>query len=414
MFLPDQWPAYYRRAKGASVWDLDEIEYVDMTISGVGACPLGFADEDVDNAVIGAIREGSMSTLNCPEEVELAALLCELHPWAEMARFTRSGGEAMAVAVRIARARTRRSVVAVCGYHGWSDWYLAANRSGPDVLGSEGLLLPGLDPAGVPAELAGTTVAFRHNDVDELHATVKAHAAGLAAIVIEPQRGQRPTEEFLGGARELADEAGAVLIFDEITSALRLTEGGVHTLYGVDPDLAVFAKAIGNGFPIAAIIGVADVMESAQTSFISSTFWTERTGPCAALATLRKFADVDGPRRMIDAGRFVQRTWSEAGASAGLDVTVGPADMPSLSHLGFEHPDQQAVRTLYTQLMLDRGYLDNGTFYATCAHRRAILERWAADCRDAFSELAVAIRTDSVRAELRGPVAHQGFERLTA
>jgi glutamate-1-semialdehyde aminotransferase len=413
MFLPDQWPAYYHRAKGASVWDLDGAEYVDMTISGVGTCPLGFADEDVDNAVIDAVREGSMSTLNCPEEVELAELLCELHPWAEMARFTRSGGEAMAVAVRIARAHTRRSVVAVCGYHGWSDWYLAANRSGTDVLGSEGLLLAGLDPGGVPPELAGTTVAFRHNDVDELHATVKAHAARLAAIVIEPQRGERPTDEFLGEARELADETGAVLIFDEISSALRLTVGGVHALYGVDPHLAVFAKGIGNGFPIAAVIGVSEVMKSAQTSFISSTFWTERVGPTAALATLRKFLDLDGPTPLIDAGKCVQRTWKDAAASAGLSVSAGHPDMPPLSHLTFEHPDQRAVRTLYTQLMLDRGYLDNGTFYATCAHRPEVLDRWAGAVGDAFSELSVAVQNDTVRAELRGPVAHQGFERLT-
>lgn len=413
MFLPDQWPAYYRRAKGASVWDLDDVEYVDMTISGVGSCPLGFADDDVDNAVIEAIREGSMSTLNCPEEVQLAELLCQLHPWAEMARFTRSGGEAMAVAVRIARARTRRSVVAVCGYHGWSDWYLAANRPGVDVLGGEGLLLPGLDPAGVPPELTGTTVAFRHNSVEELDATVEAHAANLAAIVIEPQRDRRPTDVFLSRARELADETGAILIFDEITSALRLTVGGVHLLFGVNPDLAVFAKAIGNGFPIAAIIGVADVMASAQDSFISSTFWTERTGPTAALATLRKFAEVDGPARLTEAGAFVQATWREAGASAGLAVNVGPAEMPPLSHLGFEHPDGQAVRTLYTQLMLDRGYLDNGTFYATCAHQPELLARWSADCLDAFAELAVAVKRDRLRAELRGPVAHLGFERLT-
>lgn len=413
MFLPDNWPAYYRRAEGAAVWDLDGVQYTDMTTSGVGSCPLGYADEDVNAAVIQAVKDGSMATLNCPEEVELAELLCELHPWAQMCRFARTGGESMAIAVRIARARTRRSVVAVCGYHGWADWYLAANRTTDDALGEEGLLLGGLDPGGVPKELAGTTVAFKHNDVDALRAIVREHAGRLAAIVCEPQRGERPLPGFLEAARELADEAGAVLVFDEISSALRLTAGGVHLLYGVEPDIAVFAKAIGNGFPIAAVIGVAEVMEAAQTTFVSSTYWTERIGPTAALATLRKFAALDGPRRLVETGRRVQGIWSQAAAASGLEVAVGHPDMPPFSHLDFKHPQAQAVRTLYCQLMLERGYLDNGNFYATCAHSEDVLARYSDAVADAFARLADAVHGGRVNEELEGPVAHTGFARLT-
>jgi glutamate-1-semialdehyde aminotransferase len=151
MFLPDQWPSYYSRARGVEVWDLDGNKYIDMSYNGIGACVLGAADPDVDEAVKAAIDAGSMSTLNAPEEVELAELLCELHPWAEMVRYARSGGEAMAIAVRIARAKTRRDRVAFCGYHGWHDWYLAANLAEEKAL--DGHLLPGLEPTGVPRGL---------------------------------------------------------------------------------------------------------------------------------------------------------------------------------------------------------------------------------------------------------------------
>ena len=412
-FLPDQWPAYYDRAQGVSVWDLDGVRYVDMTSNAVGSCPLGFADDEVNAAVIAAVSDGSMATLNCPEEVELAELLCQLHPWAEMCRFARTGAESMAIAVRIARARTRRSVVAVCGYHGWSDWYLAANHAQPDALGGEGLLLAGLDPGGVPRELAGTTLTFRHNDLDGLHEIVREQSDRLAAIVCEPQRAERPSPGFLEGLREIADRTGAVLIFDEISAALRLTAGGVHVLYDVVPDLAVFAKAISNGFPMAAVIGTANVMDAAQTSFISSTYWTERVGPTAALATLRKFDRINGAELLVDAGRTVQATWTRAAHEAGLEVNVGHRDMPPLSHLEFGCPNPQAVRTLYCQLMLERGYLDNGSFYATTAHTPEVLQTYDEVARDAFVHLARIVHDDRVNDELRGPVAQTGFARLT-
>lgn len=319
----------------------------------------------------------------------------------------------MAIAVRIARARTRRSVVAACGYHGWSDWYLAANHAEPDALGEEGLLLPGLDPGGVPEELTGTTLTFRHNNIDGLHAISRRHRDGLAAIICEPQRAERPVPGFLEGLREIADKTGAVLIFDEISAALRLTDGGVHLRYGVTPDLAVFAKAISNGFPMAAVIGTAEVMDAAQTSFISSTYWTERIGPTAALATLRKFARIQGPDRLVAAGRAVQEIWSTTAQEAGLKVSVGHPDMPPISHLEFDHPQPQAVRTLYCQMMLERGYLDNGNFYASCAHTSQVLEQYADVVRDVFDQLSRVVQEDRVSSELRGPVAETGFARLT-
>ena len=220
MFLPGQWPTYFKSAKGAEVVDLDGKTYLDMSYCGIGATILGFADPDVDAAVKTAIDMGSMSTLNCAEDIELAELLVELHPWADMVRFGRAGGEAMAIAIRIARAATGRDMVAFCGYHGWHDWYLSANLGETTAL--DGHLLPGLDTKGVPRGLAGLMHPFHFNKLDEIEAIVATHGERLAAIVMEPVRSSEPEPAFIKGIRALADRCGAVLIFDEVTSGLRI------------------------------------------------------------------------------------------------------------------------------------------------------------------------------------------------
>lgn len=409
MFAPGQWPGYYSRAKGCETWDLDGNRYIDMSINGIGANVLGFADPDVDAAVKAAIEAGSSSSLNCPEEVELADLLCELHPWADMVRYARSGGESMAIAVRIARAHTRRDKVAFCGYHGWSDWYLAANLGATQAL--DGHLLPGLDPAGVPRGLAGTALPFRYNHAEELERILKEHRGEVGAVVMEPIRDHDPEGGFLQRARELADEHGAVLVFDEITAAMRLTTGGAHLTLGVEPDIAVFAKAIGNGYPIGAVVGRRDVMQAAQSTFISSTNWTERVGPAAALATIRKHRRLDVAPRLVEAGRAVQRGWTEAAAEAGLKVHV--SGIPPLSHFDVEGPDGKALQTLFTQRMLERGFLASGRYYATYAHRDEHIAAYLEAVRDVFRELAEAAAKGDVQRRLGGPVAHSGFRRLT-
>ncbi|MFN8456750.1 MAG: aminotransferase class III-fold pyridoxal phosphate-dependent enzyme [Anaerolineae bacterium] len=408
MFLPEQWPSYYSRAKGVTVWDLDDQPFIDMSYNGIGACILGAADPDVDEAVKAAINKGSMSTLNCPEEVELADLLCELHPWATMVRYARSGGEAMVLAVRIARAYTRRDKVAFCGYHGWHDWYLAANLAEDNAL--DGHLLPGLEPAGVPRGLLGTALPFRYNHLEELQEIVAKHRGELAAIVMEPIRGDDPEPGFLEGVRAIAAEIGAVLIFDEITAGFRLNTGGAHLLYGIEPDLAVFAKAISNGYPMAAIIGRGEVMQAAQTTFISSTYWTERIGPAAALATIRKHARCEVAPHLIRMGELVQTGWQIAAERAGLPIHVG--GIKPLSHFGFEGEMAQAAHTLFTQLMLQHGFLAGKGFYATFAHQDEHVESYLGAVETTFGVIAQALAQGTVLDLLKGPVAHTGFRRL--
>ena len=315
MFLPEQWPNYYAKAKGAEVWDLDGRRLRDFTHCAVGTCPLGFADPDVDAAAMEAIRRGSMSTLNSPDELALAELLIALHPWAEMARFVRAGAEAVAMAVRIARAATGRDQVAVCGYHGWFDWYLAANVG--DTRNLDGHMLPGLDPKGVPRVMSGTALPFAYNDIAALDRILDGVDGGLAAIVMEPRRDMEPEPGFLQAVRERADRYGAVLIFDEVTSGFRMNTGGIHMTMGVEPDLAVFAKGMSNGYAMGAVIGRTAVMEAAQTSFISSTYWTEAIGPAAALAAIRKHRDLDVASHLIRIGTRIQAGWTEAARRPG-------------------------------------------------------------------------------------------------
>jgi glutamate-1-semialdehyde 2,1-aminomutase len=409
MFLPEQWPSYYSRAKGVEVWDLDGRKYIDMSWNGVGACILGAADPEVDSAVKAAIEAGSMSTLNCPEEVELADLLCELHPWAEMVRYARSGGEAMTIAVRIARAHTRRDKIAFCGYHGWHDWYLAANLAEDSAL--DGHLLPGLEPAGVPRGLLGTALPFRYNHFEELQAIVTQNRNELAAIVMEPIREHEPQPGFLDQVRAIAAEIGAVLIFDEITAGFRLTSSGAHLLYGIEPDLAVFAKAISNGYPMAAIIGRGEVMQAAQQTFISSTYWTDRIGPVAALATIRKHQRCQVAQHLIRMGELIQVGWQIAAERAGLPIEV--SGLKPLSHFTFKGENSQAAQTLFTQLMLERGFLATKVFYATYAHQDEHIESYLAAVEDSFVVVAQALEQGSLSKMLKGPVAHTGFRRLT-
>jgi glutamate-1-semialdehyde 2,1-aminomutase len=410
MQAPGLWPAYFQSAKGIEVTDLDGRVYRDFSTMGIGACLLGYACPAVDEAVIARIRRGSASTLNPPEEVGLAGRLVALHPWAQQARFTRAGGEAMAAAVRIARAVTGRSAVAVCGYHGWHDWYLAANLAEGDAL--RGHLLPGLEPAGVPVELAGTTLTFRYNQPAELEAIAANQGARLAAIVMEPMRHDPPQDGFLKKVRATADRLGAVLIFDEITSGWRSNAGGLHLTLGVAPDLAVFAKALANGYPIGAVIGRAAVMEGAQRAFISSTSWTEGIGPTAALATLDEFERQQPWTHIAAVGRRVTDGWGELGRRHGLPVAVKMGG--NLCALQFDLGDESnAARTLFTQEMLLRGFLAGAGFYPCAAHTLGAVDDYLAAADHVFRGIAEAVASGGCRARLKHREADQGFRRLT-
>jgi len=410
---PDQfswgvWPGYYSHAKGATVWDLDGNEYLDMSIGGIGATVLGYADPDVDQAVKEAIDKGVATSLNCPEEVELAQVLCELHPWADMARFARTGGEAMAIAVRIARAATGKDKVAFCGYHGWHDWYLAANLGTENALGE--YLLSGLEPNGVPRGLEGTALPFHYNNLEELETIAKNHGKELGVIVIEAIRNDEPTKEFKDGVREIADQTGAVLVVDEISSGFRFLTGGAHLKFGIKPDMAVFSKALGNGYAISAVIGKKEVMQAAQSTFISSTNWTERVGPVAALAMIEKHKRVNAGKHLVALGEKMQDGWKNVAGKAGLEIDVG--GIAPLSHFSFDNPLAPEMKAYFVQLMLGEGILATTSYYAMWAHSEENVDFYLKNVERAFMEIEDRINMDKINSVLLGEKSGVGFGRL--
>jgi glutamate-1-semialdehyde 2,1-aminomutase len=408
MFLPEQWPAYFSRSKGCTVWDLDDNAYLDVSIMAIGTNTLGYGNERVDAAVRAVIDKGNMSTFNCPEEVALAEKLVELHPWGDMVRLARSGGEANAIAIRIARAASGRDKVAICGYHGWHDWYLSANLGETDEL--DGHLLPGLDPAGVPRHLKGSVLTFPYNDLDALRALIAQHP-DLGVVKMEVSRNMGPAEGYLEGVRQLCDQHGLVLIFDECTSGFRETYGGLHKKYGVAPDMCMFGKALGNGYAITAVLGRRSVMEAAQKTFISSTFWTERIGPAAALATLEEMAVQRSWEVISEQGRKIGQRWKALGASLSLPLSV--AGLPALTSFGIDAPDWLKYKTFITQEMLRQGFLAGNSVYVCTQHTDAVLEQYF----EAFAPVLARVADffhgrGSVDEALEGPVCHGGFKRL--
>jgi len=376
---------------------------------GVGACPLGYADQDVNTAVKKAIDDGSMSSLNCPEEVMLARTLCDLHPWASMARFAKTGGEAMAIAVRIARVKRKRDVVLFCGYHGWNDWYLAANIMDDSALDDH--LLAGLSPQGVPKALKGTAIPFEYNDQETFLKLIEKYADEIAAVVMEPIRNHYPKEGFLETIRQVTKQHEIVLIFDEITSGWRLTVGGAHLELGVNPDVAVFAKGMSNGFPISAIIGTTDVMSAANETFISSTYWTEKIGLAAALATIEKMKRVNLPAHLNAIGEKVQTTWRDLAEKYQLAIKV--TGIYPLSHFSFEHKEHLILKTLFIQLMLEKGYLASNSFYVCYVHTVKVVDKYLEAVDEVFKGVSIAVLSGDPERHLKGPVCQTGFQRLT-
>lgn len=406
MFLPDQWPAYFSKAKGCKVWDLDGNEFIDMCIMGIGTNILGYGHPEVDDAVRKTIDAGNMSTFNCPEEVYLAEKLIELHSWADMARLARTGGEANAIAIRIARAATGKDKVAICGYHGWHDWYLSANLG--DNKGLDGHLLPGLQPNGVPRNLKGTVFPFNYNNYAELEDLVNAQDIGV--IKMEVVRNMGPEDNFLHKVRKLATERGIVLIFDECTSGFRETFGGLHKKYGVEPDMAMFGKALGNGYGITATIGKREVMEAAQTTFISSTFWTERIGPTAALKTLEVMGRIQSWDTITQTGLGIRQGWQNLADKHGLKISHW--GLPSLTGFTFQSEHALAYKTLITQEMLAKGYLAGNSVYVCIEHTPEIVAGYFEALDPIFALIKQCEEGRDVMSLLKGPVCHGGFKRL--
>jgi glutamate-1-semialdehyde aminotransferase len=407
MFLPEHWPSYYDEAKGCKIIDLDGNEFIDMSIMGIGTNTLGYGNKKVDNAVLDVVRKGNMSTFSCPEEVQLAEKLIELNPWADMVRFARTGGEANSIAIRIARAASGKDKVAICGYHGWHDWYLSANHNGGDGLSKH--LLAGLNPSGVPKNLKDTVYPFNYNNYEELLSIVENNDIGV--IKMEVVRNFGPEDNFLQKVRDLATKKGIVLIFDECTSGFRETFGGIYQKYNVTPDMAMYGKTIGNGYALTTVVGKEEFMKAAETTFISSTFWTERIGPTAALATLDEMERLKSWEVITRKGNEIRDLWSKIGNQNKVEISI--AGIPALSTYSFASENALKYKTFVTQEMLKKGILASTNFYASVAHKAEYIKLYGEALDDVFKDISKCeneiLNIDNL---LEGPVCHSGFKRL--
>lgn len=365
LYLPDNWPSYFKKAKDSTLIDLDNNQYTDMMFL-VGTNSMGYTNKNIDNAVIDTIKNSNMSSLNAPEEVYLAEKLIKLHPWAEMVRFARSGGEANAISIRIARAATDKQNIAFCGYHGWHDWYLSANLKNKDNLNKH--LMNDLPILGVDRKLKNSSFPFEYNNFKKLLELVEKKNIGI--IKMEVSRNIEPNNNFLKKVRLLCNKKNIILIFDECTSGFRQTYGGLHKYYGVNPDIAMFGKALGNGYAINAIIGKRNIMEYAQKTFISSTFWTERIGSVAGLATLQEMKRQQSWKKITKLGKKIKLNWLKISKNYDYDIEIGGLD--AIPNFIFKNVNNLIHKTYFTQEMLKKKYLASNLIFVSTVHDKVI------------------------------------------
>jgi len=405
-FLPLKWPTYFLKSKGCTVYDLDRKKYYDM-IMAIGTNILGYSHSSINKSVTQAIKKGTMSTLNCPEEPLLAKKLLQLHKWADQIKFARTGGEANAIAIRIARSFTGKDKVAICGYHGWHDWYLAANLSGKEKLKEH--LLPGLEPKGVPKNLKNTIFPFSYNNFDELLTLVKKYDIGT--IKMEVSRNYLPHNNFLSNVRKLANKKKIVLIFDECTSGFRQSFGGIHKYFGVNPDMATFGKSLGNGHPITAIIGKKKIMNSSQSSFISSTFWSERVGFVAALKTLEIMEKTRSWEKITKMGNYIKKNWNDLAIKNGLEIEI--LGIPAICSFKIINKYSDYYTTYITQEMLAKGFLANNSVYVSTTHSKKIITKYLNALDQCFKKIKQCENgKTSIKKLLKGPINEKSLIRL--
>ena len=406
--LPGIWPTYFTSAKGCRVKDLDGNKYIDFSLMGVGTNILGYGDPTVDNAVKKIIEKGNMSTLNCPEEVKLAEKLIEIHPWFQMVKFARTGGEANSVAIRIARAASGKDNIAICGYHGWHDWYLSANLNNNRAQALDKHLLSGLEIKGVPKKLKKTVFPFDYGNISQLEKIVKRENIGV--IKMEVCRNTLPNINFLKKVRTIANKNNIVLIFDECTTGFRQTFGGLHKITGVIPDMAIFGKALGNGYAITAIVGKKIVMENSQKSFISSTFWTERIGPTAALKTIEIMKKRKTWETITKIGTKIQNRWKQLADYSNLKIKIN--GIPSLTNFTFLGNKNLLYKTLITQEMLKYNFLASNAVYCCIKHNDIIVDKYFDKLEKIFKTIKACEEGEDITKHLKSKISMKDFRRL--
>ena len=362
-------PLYAKKGSGPHIWDIDGNKYVDL-VNSLAAVTIGYGDKGLSRAVRNQLKSGVILSLPSILEAEVSELMVELIPSAEMVRFSKNGSDATAAAIRLARAYTGRDHILMCGYHGWHDWYLAMGINKSKDL--EKNLVAGIDKRGIPNKLKNSIFSFNYNDIESLEKIVKEKNIGV--IKMEVIRNFEPKNNFLNNVQSIARKNNIVLIFDECSSGFRETYGGIYKKYSLNPDMVVFGKALGNGYAITAVLGKKNIMENAQKTFISSTFWTERSGPTAALKTLEIMVQKKSWRYITDLGKKIKQKWEKIAKNHKLKISISGIDaMPGFNFLC---KNNLTYRTFITQEMLKKKILASNNIYCSLSHNERIVENY--------------------------------------
>jgi glutamate-1-semialdehyde aminotransferase len=404
-----QGPIYFDKMKNAHFRDIDGNEFID-TAMGIGSVLLGYGYDKVDNAVKEQIDKGVLGSINNTLEIEVAQTIIDMVPCAEMVKFCKSGGEADTIAVRMARGYTGKEKVLFCGYHGWHDWYLAANLVSDSSLDQH--LLPNLNPKGVPASLSGTCLPFEYNNQSQLNSLLKKNAGEVACIIMEATRFKKPDKGFLESVRKLADEHQCLLIFDEVITGFRMSKGGAQEYFGITPDLATFAKAIANGYSLAAVVGRRNVMKTQADNFISSTNWSDCTALAAGLATLNEILNQPVIETINKTGQELVSHLRVMAKKYNLDVSVAGHGFDFTINFNYGLLSGK-IMTLFIQEMVACGIYTNGVIYPCYTHTSEDLEKIMSAADQVFALLKKGIEENRIEQYLKCSERQTGFRRLT-
>ncbi len=392
---PGAAPLFVTHGDGGKVYDVDGNEYVDL-ISALLPNVLGYRDPDVDLAIRRQLTRGISFSLATEAETALAERLVKHIPCAEMVRFGKNGTDATSAAVRLARAATRRDRIMLCGYHGWQDWYIGATTRN----------------LGVPAAVSALSHMVPYGDLAATDALFRQHPGEFAAIILEPAGATEPPAGYLQGLIDLAHRHGALVIFDEIITGFRWSLGGAQARYGVTPDLACFGKAMGNGMPIAAVLGRADIMRLMEDIFFSGTFGGEALSIAAAIATIDKMEREDVTGRLWQVGGELMSAVRAQIAAAGLDEVVKLVGVPPWAILAYrDHPkaSKEAIKTLLLREMIAAGVLINASHNLCFAHTPADIARVLAAYEHALGVLREALDRGDIDRRLGNQVIRPVF-----
>jgi len=390
-------PLFFERGMGAYVWDYDGNKYIDY-VSGLMPIILGYCDPDVDRAIKNQLNNGIIFSLPSDLEAQLSEKLTKLIPCAEMVRFGKNGSDVTSAAIRLARAHTGRDRIAVSGYHGWHDWYIGST----------------VRSLGVPKAVQDLTSKFIFNDPDSLESLLKTDPTSFAAVILEPAGSCEPDEGFLERVRELCDQYGVVLVFDEIVTGFRVDMGGAQKKYGVTPDLAAFGKAMANGMPISAIVGKNEIMKLMDDIFFSGTFGGETLSLAAALATITKLEKINAPKVFERTGKSIHNAIQNIITDLRLNDIVSMSGVdwwPRITVEAYEKNSQIEMITLLRQELIEYGIFMGGGFNLSIAHNdKNVISETLYNMNQSFERFSTYLNEGDPMSNLRGGLIKPVFQ----